>query len=97
MRGESSRSSNNSSTIGVDLPELISRNTTATGSTTSGGNGSLTMGLSVITPPALINPDVNSSDHVVVITTLKERIATLERRLLNKDKELLEKDKMVII
>lgn len=39
--------------------------------------------------------DMNSSDHVVAMTELKETIASLQKQLLFKNKELLEKDKMV--
>lgn len=65
---------------GLDLPDKISRG--------NGGNGT-------IAAPAAITIDTNSSDHVVAITYLKERIASLEKRLNQKDKELLEKDKQV--
>ncbi|XP_030372467.1 protein FAM76A isoform X2 [Scaptodrosophila lebanonensis] len=65
---------------GLDLPDKISRG--------NGGNGT-------IAAPAAINIDTNSSDHVVAITHLKERIASLEKRLQQKDKELLEKDKQL--
>lgn len=76
------------SAAGLDMPEKISR----TGSQGS-GNGSI--GLSSIAAPAVVSIDPNSSDHVVAMTTLKERIASLEKRLAQKDKELLEKDKLV--
>ncbi|XP_034104576.1 protein FAM76A isoform X1 [Drosophila sulfurigaster albostrigata] len=66
---------------GLDLPDKISRGN-------GGGNGT-------IAAPAAINVDTNSSDHVVAITYLKERIASLEKRLNQKDKELLEKDKQL--
>ncbi|XP_023168016.1 protein FAM76A isoform X3 [Drosophila hydei] len=65
---------------GLDLPDKISRG--------NGGNGT-------IAAPAAITIDTNSSDHVVAITYLKERIASLEKRLNQKDKELLEKDKQL--
>ncbi|EDW19664.1 protein FAM76A isoform X1 [Drosophila mojavensis] len=65
---------------GLDLPDKISRG--------NGGNGT-------IAAPAAITVDTNSSDHVVAITYLKERIASLEKRLNQKDKELLEKDKQL--
>lgn len=70
------------------MPEKISR----TGSSGS-GNGSI--GLGSIAAPAVVSIDPNSADHVVAMTTLKERIASLEKRLAQKDKELLEKDKLV--
>ncbi|KAH8234641.1 hypothetical protein KR032_001132 [Drosophila birchii] len=65
---------------GLDLPDKMSRG--------NGGNGT-------IAAPAAITVDTNSSDHVVAITYLKERIASLEKRLNQKDKELLEKDKQL--
>ncbi|XP_064545636.1 protein FAM76A isoform X1 [Drosophila montana] len=65
---------------GMDLPDKISRG--------NSGNGT-------IAAPAAITVDTNSSDHVVAITYLKERIASLEKRLNQKDKELLEKDKQL--
>ncbi|EDW73595.1 uncharacterized protein Dwil_GK17632 [Drosophila willistoni] len=71
---------------GLDLPEKISVSTRGQG----GGSGNGT-----IAAPAAINVDTNSSDHVVAITYLKERIASLEKRLNQKDKELLEKDKQL--
>lgn len=83
--GKSGSGANNSgvnavSGAGLDLPDKISRG--------NGGNGT-------IAAPAAITVDTNSSDHVVAITYLKERIASLEKRLNQKDKELLEKDKQV--
>lgn len=83
--GKSSGNNNSSgvtavSGAGLDLPDKISRG--------NGGNGT-------IAAPAAITVDTNSSDHVVAITYLKERIASLEKRLNQKDKELLEKDKQV--
>lgn len=47
--------------------------------------------------PALIRGelDPNSSDHVVAMTQLKEKIATLQKQLSIKDSQLLNKDKMV--
>ncbi|XP_030573045.1 protein FAM76A isoform X2 [Drosophila novamexicana] len=66
--------------VGLDLPDKISRG--------NSGNGT-------IAAPAAITVDTNSSDHVVAITYLKERIASLEKRLNQKDKELLEKDKQL--
>ncbi|XP_032599203.1 protein FAM76A isoform X2 [Drosophila grimshawi] len=65
---------------GLDLPDKMSRG--------NSGNGT-------IAAPAAITVDTNSSDHVVAITYLKERIASLEKRLNQKDKELLEKDKQL--
>ncbi|XP_022208361.1 protein FAM76A isoform X1 [Drosophila obscura] len=65
---------------GLDLPDKITRG--------NSGNGT-------IAAPAAITVDTNSSDHVVAITYLKERIASLEKRLNQKDKELLEKDKQL--
>lgn len=41
--------------------------------------------------------DSNSSDHVVVITELKEQIATLQKLSNQKDFQLLNKDKLVKI
>lgn len=76
------------SAAGADMPEKISR----TGSSGS-GNGSI--GLGSIAAPAVVSIDPNSADHVVAMTTLKERIASLEKRLTQKNKELLEKDKLV--
>lgn len=78
--GNSSSGVNAVSGAGLDLPDKISRG--------NGGNGT-------IAAPAAITVDTNSSDHVVAITYLKERIASLEKRLNQKDKELLEKDKQV--
>nr|NP_648303.1 uncharacterized protein Dmel_CG4452, isoform A [Drosophila melanogaster]AAF50294.1 uncharacterized protein Dmel_CG4452, isoform A [Drosophila melanogaster]AAL39626.1 LD21662p [Drosophila melanogaster]ACL90732.1 CG4452-PA [synthetic construct] len=83
--GKSGSGANNSgvnavSGAGLDLPDKISRG--------NGGNGT-------IAAPAAITVDTNSSDHVVAITYLKERIASLEKRLNQKDKELLEKDKQL--
>ncbi|XP_017085263.1 protein FAM76A isoform X2 [Drosophila eugracilis] len=80
--GSSANSSgvNAVSGAGLDLPDKISRG--------NGGNGT-------IAAPAAITVDTNSSDHVVAITYLKERIASLEKRLNQKDKELLEKDKQL--
>ncbi|KAL9911030.1 protein FAM76A [Glossina fuscipes fuscipes] len=72
----------------LDLPEKISR-----AASSCSGNGSI--GLGSIAGPAVISIDPNSADHVVAITTLKERIASLEKRLSQKDKELLEKDKLL--
>lgn len=79
--GNSTGGVNAVSGAGLDLPDKISRG--------NGGNGT-------IAAPAAITVDTNSSDHVVAITYLKERIASLEKRLNQKDKELLEKDKQVI-
>ncbi|XP_017028569.1 protein FAM76A isoform X2 [Drosophila kikkawai] len=78
--GNSSSGVNAVSGAGLDLPDKISRG--------NGGNGT-------IAAPAAITVDTNSSDHVVAITYLKERIASLEKRLNQKDKELLEKDKQL--
>ncbi|XP_017005455.2 protein FAM76A isoform X2 [Drosophila takahashii] len=55
----------------------------------------ISRGNGTIAAPAAITVDTNSSDHVVAITYLKERIASLEKRLNQKDKELLEKDKQL--
>lgn len=41
--------------------------------------------------------DSNSSDHVVVITELKEQIAMLQKQSNQKDFQLLNKDKFVRI
>ncbi|XP_017844524.1 protein FAM76A isoform X2 [Drosophila busckii] len=68
------------SAAGMELPDKLSRG--------NSGNGN-------ITAPVAISVDTNSSDHVVAITHLKERIASLEKRLNHKDKELLEKDKQL--
>lgn len=73
------------SAAGQDLPEKIPRAVSS-----SSGNG-----MGTVTAPAVITIDPNSADHVVALTTLKERIVSLERRLNQKDKELLEKDKLV--
>ncbi|KAH8378704.1 hypothetical protein KR009_000878 [Drosophila setifemur] len=78
--GSNSAGSGAVSGAGLDLPDKISRG--------NGGNGT-------IAAPAAITVDTNSSDHVVAITYLKERIASLEKRLNQKDKELLEKDKQL--
>ncbi|XP_016971653.2 protein FAM76A isoform X2 [Drosophila rhopaloa] len=78
--GANSSGVNAVSGAGLDLPDKISRG--------NGGNGT-------IAAPAAITVDTNSSDHVVAITYLKERIASLEKRLNQKDKELLEKDKQL--
>lgn len=40
--------------------------------------------------------DPNSSDHVVAVTQLKEKIALLQRQLSQKDNQLLTKDRQVI-
>lgn len=39
--------------------------------------------------------DPNSSDHVVAMTQLKEKIASLEKKVSQKDGQLLQKDKEV--
>ncbi|KAH8259460.1 hypothetical protein KR026_004797 [Drosophila bipectinata] len=78
--GNSTGGVNAVSAAGLDVPDKISRG--------NGGNGT-------IAAPAAITVDTNSSDHVVAITYLKERIASLEKRLNQKDKELLEKDKQL--
>lgn len=39
--------------------------------------------------------DPHSSDHVVAMTQLKEKIASLQKKLTQKDRELLQKDKEV--
>lgn len=41
------------------------------------------------------NVDSNSSDHVVVITELKEQIAMIQKQSSQKDFQLLNKDKFV--
>jgi hypothetical protein len=48
--------------------------------------------------PAIIRGelDPNSSDHVVAMTQLKEKIASLQKQLSMKDAQLLNKDKMVV-
>lgn len=47
--------------------------------------------------PGLIRADLdpNSSDHVVAMTQLKEKIASLQKQLSLKDSQLLNKDKQV--
>lgn len=47
--------------------------------------------------PGLIRADVdpNSSDHMVAMTQLKEKIASLQKQLNQKDAQLLSKDKLV--
>ncbi|CAH1369577.1 hypothetical protein MTP99_011000 [Tenebrio molitor] len=47
--------------------------------------------------PAIIRGelDPNSSDHVVAMTQLKEKIASLQKQLSMKDAQLLNKDKMI--
>lgn len=42
-----------------------------------------------------VSIDPNSSDHLVAMTQLKEKIASLEKRLSLKDRELLAKDKLI--
>lgn len=42
-----------------------------------------------------VSIDPNSSDHLVAMTQLKEKIAGLEKRLSQKDRELLAKDKQI--
>lgn len=42
-----------------------------------------------------VSIDPNSSDHLVAMTQLKEKIASLEKRLSQKDRELLTKDKLI--
>ncbi|XP_015518946.1 protein FAM76A isoform X1 [Neodiprion virginianus] len=39
--------------------------------------------------------DPNSSDHVVAVTQLKEKIALLQKQIMQKDGQLLTKDKMI--
>lgn len=39
--------------------------------------------------------DPNSSDHVVAVTQLKEKIAHLQKQLSQKDNQLLTKDRQV--
>lgn len=75
-------------------------NNNASGVTAVSGAGldlpdKISRGNGTIAAPAAMNVDTNSSDHVVAITHLKERIASLEKRLNQKDKELLEKDKQL--
>lgn len=41
--------------------------------------------------------DPNSSDHVVAVTQLKEKIAHLQKQLSQKDSQLLTKDRQVCI
>ena len=41
--------------------------------------------------------DVNSSDHVVAVTQLKEQLSLMQKQLARKDQEMLEKDKKVSI
>lgn len=96
-RGDVSSKRNHSevaavSAAGLDIPEKAAR----TGSS-GGGSGNGSIGLGSVMAPAVISIDPNSADHVVAMTTLKERIASLEKRLQFKDKELLEKDKLVSI
>ena len=42
-----------------------------------------------------VSLDVNSSDHVVAVTQLKEQLQLLQRQLAKKDQDMLEKDKKV--
>lgn len=62
----------------------------------SSGNGNGGGGMSNFTA-MMATPvvDPNSSDHVVAMTQLKEKIVSLEKKVGMKDKELLDKEKMV--
>lgn len=39
--------------------------------------------------------DTNSSDHVIAMTELKEKIASLQKKVVQKDRDLLDKDKLI--
>lgn len=91
---QQSRSELSKNSSGSDLPGKVSRQNTSSGAG-SGGGGGRDVPSAPIIAPAVVTIDPNSSDHVVAMTELKERIASLERKLAMKDKDLLEKDKQV--
>lgn len=99
-KSQQSRSEMSKNSANLEMPDKIQRtNTQSGGSGGSGGNNGnngrdLPMNVPIVAP-AVVSVDPNSSDHVVAMTELKERIASLERKLVMKDKDLLEKDKQL--
>lgn len=99
-KSQQSRSEMSKNSASLEMPDKIQRGNASSGGGGSGGNGGAGGGRDLplnvpIVAPAVVSVDPNSSDHVVAMTELKERIASLERKLIMKDKDLLEKDKQL--
>ncbi|XP_055912612.1 protein FAM76A [Eupeodes corollae] len=104
-KSKQSRSEMSKNSTSLEMPDKSSRQNSSSasgggngngGGNNGGGNGGRESMPNVpIVAPAVVSIDPNSSDHVVAMTELKERIASLERKLVMKDKDLLEKDKQL--
>lgn len=58
----------------------------------SGNGGGMSNFTAMMATPVV---DPNSSDHVVAMTQLKEKLVSLGKKVAQKDKELLDKEKLV--
>lgn len=93
---QQSRSDMSKMSGSLELPDKLSRQNPSSSNGASGNGSGRDLPPNVqIVAPAAVSIDPNSSDHVVAMTELKERIASLERKLVMKDKDLLEKDKQL--
>lgn len=72
-----------------DIKQSNSGNSSGSG---NGGGGGMSNFTAMMATPMV---DPNSSDHVVAMTQLKEKLVSLGKKLTQKDKELLDKEKLV--
>lgn len=63
------------------------------GNSSNSGNGGGMSNFTAMMATPVVDP--NSSDHVVAMTQLKEKLVSLGKKLTQKDKELLDKEKLV--
>lgn len=76
----------------TNKPEMKQSNS---GNSSGSGNGGGMSNFTAMMATPVSDP--NSSDHVVAMTQLKEKLVSLGKKLTQKDKELLDKDKLVSI
>ncbi|KAL5292363.1 FAM76B family protein [Megaselia abdita] len=72
-----------------DVKQSNSGNSSGSG---NGGGGGMSNFTAMMATPMV---DPNSSDHVVAMTQLKEKLVSLGKKLTQKDKELLDKEKLI--
>lgn len=78
----------------VPPPAAISKPEKSGNSSNSGNGGGVGIGnFTAMMATPMVDP--NSSDHVVAMTQLKEKLVSLGKKLTQKDKDLLDKDKLV--
>uniref|UniRef100_T1GDD7 Uncharacterized protein n=1 Tax=Megaselia scalaris TaxID=36166 RepID=T1GDD7_MEGSC len=86
---EKDKDSSSAKDSATSKPEIKQSNS---GNSSGSGNGGMSNFTAMMATPMV---DPNSSDHVVAMTQLKEKLVSLGKKLTQKDKELLDKDKLI--